>query len=236
MIIDLERKRSRLCCKRTGIVKELKEHPNKKHDFSRTIWEFVSYGPDFSTDNSTVDSTANENLTPIVKMMKELQNKMIEIQDEFTSERKQKSRESIKSSQDKHQQFRDHSESIEGSIPEKASAENKRKVWEAPRRNNRSAGIQTPDVLDLDDIVMSAEQDAIDDKKREEKENDPELKELKWLHSKMDGEEYEDGNIGNREENVEKPTAIVDEETVPLNDQASHVTTPDDDTNATSVC
>ena len=249
MIVDLERKRSRFCWKRQGLVPTLEERPNKKHNFSRTIWEFLSYDPDFSTDhrdNSTDDSTTNENLNSIVKMMKELQqqhailqNKIMEIQNEFTLERKRRSREYIKSSQDKQHawtQFRGYSESIEGSIPEEASAENKRKVWGATRRNNRSAGFQTPDVLDLDDIVMSAEWDILDDEKREEKENDPELKELKRLHSKMDGEEFEDGNIGNREENAEKPMAIVDEETVPLNDQANHAKTPDDDTNATSVC
>ena len=240
MIIDLERIRSRFSCKRPGLVPTLEECPNKKHNFIRTIWEFVSYDPDFSTDhrdNSTDDSTTNE----ILKMMQQqnviLQNKMLEIQNELTS-RNWRSREYIRSSQDKQHawtQFRGYSESIEGSIPEEASSENKRKVWGATRRNNRSAGFQTPDVLDLDDIVMSAERDVFDDEKREEKENDPELKELKRLHSKMDGEEFEDGNIGNREENVEKPMAIVDEETVPLNDQASHAKTPDDDTNATRV-
>ena len=242
MIIDLERKRSRFSWKRPGLVPTLEERPNKKHDFSRTIWEFVFYGPDFSTDhkdNSTDDSSTNENLSSMVKMMKELQqqnailqNKMIEIQNEFTLERNRRSREYIRSSQDKQHawtQFRGYSESIEGSIPEEASAENKRKVWGAPCRNNRSAGLQTSDVLDLDDIVMSAERDVLDDEKREEKENDPELKELKRLHSKMDGEEYEDGNIGNQEENVKKPMAIVDEETVALNDQVNHATPPDED-------
>jgi hypothetical protein len=244
MIIDLERKRSRFSWKRPDLVPTLEERPNKKHDFSRAIWEFIFYGPDFSTDkrhNGAENSTTSENLGEILKTMKELQrqnaslqNKMMEIQNEFTLERNRRSREYIESSQDKHHactQFRGYSESIEGGHPIEDSAENKRRVWGGGRPGSKhTAGNQTPDVLDLDDIVMTAEQDVFDDMKREETENDPELKELKQLHSRIDAEDYEDGNAEDYEDgNDEKTEADVDEETVGLMRQPTIATLCDDD-------
>ncbi len=187
----------------------LVERPNKKHDFSRTIWEFIFYGPDFSseqTNSSTINSTTNENLSAILETMKELQrqnailhNKVrMEIQNEFTLERNRRSGESIKLSQDKHHactQFRGDSESIEGSVPVEGSSGNKRKVLGGLRKDKRSTGIKTSGVLDINDIVASAERDVFDDKEREKRENDPELRELKKLHSQMKADKYEDGNL-----------------------------------------
>ncbi len=103
MIIDLERKRSKFFWWRgQKPVLTLEERPNKKHDFSRTIWEFIFYGPDFSseqTNSSAINSTTNENLSAILDTMKELQrqnailhNKVMEIQNEFTLERNRRSR------------------------------------------------------------------------------------------------------------------------------------------------
>ena len=216
MIIDLERKRSRFIWRRRKPVPTLEERPNKKHDFSRTIWEFIFYGPDFSseqTNSSTINSTTNENLSAILDTMKELQrqnailhNKVMEIQNEFTLERNRRSRENIKLSQDKHHactQFRGYSESIEGSVPVETSAGNKRKVWGGLRKDKLSIGIQPSGVLDINDIVVSAERDVFDDKEREEKENDPELRELKKLHSQMEPDEYEDGNLTSSGEKTE---------------------------------
>ena len=208
MIIDLERKRPRFIRRRQKPVPTLEESPDKKHDFSQTIWEFIFYGPDFSseqTNSSTINSTTNENLSAILDTMKELQrqnailhNKVMEIQNDFTLERNHRSRENTKLSQDKHQactQFRGYSESIEGSVPVEGSTGNKRKVWGGLRKDKRCTGIQTSGVLDINDIVASAERDVFDDKEREKKENDLELRELKRLHSQMKADQYEDGNL-----------------------------------------
>ncbi len=208
MIIDFERKRS-FIWRRRKPVPTLEECPNKKHDFSRTIWEFIFYGPDFSSEqinSSTINSTTNENLRAILDTMKELQrqnallhNKLrMEIQNEFTLERNRRSRESIKLSQDKHHaytKFRGDTESIEGSVPVEGSTGNKRKVLGGLRKDKRCTGIQPSGVLDINDIVASAERDVFDDKEREKRENDPELRELKRLHSQMKADEYEDRNI-----------------------------------------
>ena len=208
MIIDLERKRSRFCWRRRKPVPTLEESPDKNHDFSQTIWEFIFYGPDFSseqTNSSTINSTTNENLSAILDTMKELQrqnailhNKVMEIQNEFTLERNRRSRESIKLSQDKHHactQFLGDSESIEGSVAVEGSAGNKRKVLGGLRKDKRCTGIQPSGVLDINDIVASAERDVFDDKEREKREYDPELRELKKLHSQMEADEYEDRNL-----------------------------------------
>ena len=91
---------------------------------------------------------------------------------------------------------------MEQSAPEEKTAENKRKAWGGKRSPNPTTGTQTLDVLELDDIAVSAEQDVLDDKEREKRENDPELKELKELYSKMEADEYEseDGIFSNEVE------------------------------------
>lgn len=219
MIIDLERKRSSFVWERPTSVSDLEERPNKKHDFSRTVWEFVFYGPDFSTQqvNDTPRGGTNaENLEMIVDMMKDLQrqtailqNKVMEIQNEFTLEKNRRSREFIKLSQDKQHactQFRGVSESIEGSVPLDQTAECKRKVWGGVHmeREKHSMGTQSPGFLDPNDIVLS-EQDVFDDQERERKEHDPELKELKKLHSQLEVDEEDIGGLwGNDEEEGEK--------------------------------
>ena len=214
MIIDLERKRSRFVWKRRKLVPTLEERPNKRHDFSRAIWEFIFYGPDAAeqSENRTKTASKDDKMDAILDMMKELQrqnailqSKVTEIQSEFTVERNRRSREMIQNSQDKQHastQFRGYSESMEQSAPEEKTAENKRKVWGGKRSPNPTTGIQTLGVLELDDIAVSAEQDVLDDKERERRENDPELKELKELHSKMEADEYEseDGIFSNEVE------------------------------------
>ena len=215
MIIDLERKRSRFVWKRRKLVPTLEERPNKRHDFSRAIWEFIFYGPDFAaeqSENRTKTASKDDRMEAILDMMKELQrqnailqNKVTEIQSEFTVERNRRSREMIQYSQDKQHastQFPGYSESTEQSAPEEKTAENKRKVWGGKRSSNSTTGIQTLGVLELNDIAVSAEQDVLDDKEREKRENDPELKELKELHSMMEDDEYEseDGIFSNEEE------------------------------------
>ena len=185
MIIDLERKRSRFCWGRQKPVPTKVERPNrKKYDFSRTIWEFIFYGPDFSseqTNSRTINSTTNENLSAILDTMKELHrqnailhNKVMEIQN--------------------------------GSVAVEGSAGNKRKVWGGVRKDKRSTGIKTSSVLDINDIVASAERDVFDDKEREKKENDPVLRKLKRLHSQMKADEYEDRNLMSSDEK----TVVVD--------------------------
>jgi hypothetical protein len=250
MIIDLERKRSRFSWRpKPRLVPTLEERPNKTHDFSRTIWEFIFYGPDFSSDNnarSTANSTTSENLGAVLDVMKELQrqntilqNKVMEIQNEFTLERNRRSREFIKLSQDKQNactQFRGYSESIEGSVPpEEAGAENKRKIWGGLRRNNElDTGVQTSGILDHNDI----EQDVFDDKEREEKENDRELEELKRLHGHIEAdecEEYEDGIVRNGEEEIEKTEVGIGDETEALSDEGRHSRLLDDYNNVIVV-
>ncbi|XP_028413558.1 transient receptor potential cation channel subfamily A member 1-like [Dendronephthya gigantea] len=208
MIIDLERKRLSFMWKRPTPVADLEERPNKKHDFSRTIWEFVFYGPDFSTEQSNDTprgGTNAENLEMIVDMMKDLQrqtailqNKVMEIQNEFTVAKNRRSLEIIRLSQDRQHvstQFRGFSESIEGSVPWEQSAETKRKVWVGVHRekDTHSMSTQSPSVLDPSDIIMSAEQDVFDDEERERKEHDPELKELKELHNQLEVDENDIG-------------------------------------------
>ncbi len=206
MIIDLERKRSRFCCRRRKPVPTLEERPNKKKDFFRKIWEFIFFEPDYETNSNTINSTTNENLSAILDTMKELQrqnailhNKVrMEIQNEFSLERNRRSGESIKLSQDKHHaltQFR--------SVPVEGSTGNKRNVLGRLRKDKRSTGIQPSGVLDISDIVVSAERDVFDDKEREKKENDPELRELKRLHSQMKADEYEDRNLTSSGEKTE---------------------------------
>ena len=196
----------------------LEERPNKTHDFSRAIWEFIFYGPDFATDDATASKEhgdRNENFAAILDVMRDLQrqnailqNKMLEIQNEFTLERNRRSREMIRVSQDKQHagtQFRGYSESIEESAPEEAtSAEDKRRVWSGVGLGQRSATTQSP-VIELRDIMLSAEKDVIEDAERERKENDPELKELKELHDKVEVDEY-DGIGGSSDEEVETKT------------------------------
>ncbi len=239
MIIDLERKRSEFFWWRgQKPVPTLKERPNKKHDFSRTIWEFIFYGPDFSleqTNSSAINSTTNENLSAILDTMKDLQrqnailhNKVMEI----TLERNRRSRENIKLSQDKHHActpfFAGYSESIEGSVPVEASAGNKRKVCGGLRKDKLSTGIQPSGVLDINDIVLSAERDVFDDKERKKKENDPELRELKKLHGQMKADEYEDGNLTNGREKTE---VDVGSETPAPSDEGRNSRLLDDDNN-----
>lgn len=227
MIIDLERKRSRFIWKRRKLVPTLEERPNKRHDFSRAIWEFIFYGPDFAAEQSedrTKNASKDDKMEAILDMMKELQrqnailqSKVTEIQSEFTVERNRRSREMIRYSQDKQHastQFRGYSESIEQSAPEEKSAENKRKVWGGKRSPNPSTEMQTLGVVELDDIAVSAEQDVLDDKEREKRENDPELQELKELHSKMEDDEYEsEDSIFSNEVEVEKLENVAGGET-----------------------
>ena len=175
MIIDMERKSS-LFCWRSRHVPSLQERPRKTQDYFRSIWEFIFYGPDFSSENSgnrTNDATS-ENTAKVLDMMKELQrqitvvqNKVMEIQNEFTLERNRRSEEVIRSSKDK--QFRGHSESIKGSFPEEHTAKWKRKVWKERHRDRLRTVNGTSGDVDLDDIILSAEKDVFDDKEREER-------------------------------------------------------------------
>lgn len=201
----------------------MEERPNEEQGLSRTVWEFICYGPDFTTEQDDADQAGNtrENLTTIISMMKELQqqnailqNKMLEIQNEFTLERNRRSREMIRYNSDKQHastQFHGYSESIDLDEP---AAETKRKVWGGRRRKNiRNFGTQSPCVEDFSDI-KSAEQDVFDDREREINENDPELKELKELHDKVEEDEYDslDGDGGNGEKLVEDEERRIGEE------------------------
>ena len=247
MIIDMERKRSRFYWRRSRLVPSLEERPNKTHDFSRTIWEFIFYGPDFSSENSgnkTSNGATGENMATLLNMMKELQrqnavlqNKVMEIQNEFTLERNRRSREVIRSSQDKQHastQFRGYSESIEGSIPEEPNAEWKRKVWGGGHRDKLSTGIQTSGVVDLSDIILSAEKDVFDDTEREKRENDPELKELKELYNTEEDYDNFDGNLECCEDVLEKTDVGTGVEGDVLNhDETS--STPVHDENETAI-
>ncbi|XP_046848712.1 uncharacterized protein LOC124442244 [Xenia sp. Carnegie-2017] len=81
-----------------------------------------------------------QDMSTLIQMVKELQrqnavlqNKMLEIQNEFTMERNRRSIEYVRMSQDKQNattQFRGYSESIETFNPEETRAESKRKAWE----------------------------------------------------------------------------------------------------------
>ena len=225
MIIDMERKRSRFYYwRRSRRVPSLEERPNKTHDFSRTIWEFIFYGPDFSSENSgnkTSNGATSENMATLLDMMKELQrqnavlqNKVMEIPNESTLERNRRSREVIRSSQDKQHastQFRGYSVSIEGSFSEKPNVELRRKVLGGLQRDRLSTGIRNSGVVDLGDIVLSAEKDVFDDKEREKRENDPELKELKELYNTEVNYDDFDGNTEYRKSMFEKADVGIDE-------------------------
>ena len=225
MIIDMERKRSRFYYwGRSRHVPSLEERPNKTHDISRKIWEFIFYGPDFSSENSgnkKSDGTTSEDMTKLLDMMKELQNavlqnKVMEIQNEFTLKRNRRSGEVIRSSQDTQHastQFRGYSESTEGNFSEKPNVELRRKVLGGLQRDRLSTGIRNSGVVDLGDIVLSAEKDVFDDKEREKRENDPELKELKELYNTEVNYDDFDGNREYRKSVFEPKADVgIDEE------------------------
>ena len=248
MIIDLERKRSRFIWKRRKLVPTLEERPNKRHDFSRAVWEFIFYGPDFAEQESedrTKNASKDDKMVAILDMMKELQrqnamlqSKVTEIQSEFTLERNRRSREMIQYSQDRQHastQFRGYSDSIEHSTAEEESAKSKRKVWGGKRSPNPSIGNQTLGIVDLDDIVVSAEQDVLDDKEREKRENDPELQELKDLHKVEDDEYDSEDGIFNNEEEVKKLEDEAGGKTGASDDVQRHSRTVDDDNNTIHV-
>ena len=112
MIIDIERKRSLFpWISRKTFIPCLQERPNKTYTFNRSVWDFIFYGPDFSTnvvDESREEMGKKQDMSALIEMVKELQrqnavlqNKMLEIQNEFTMERNRRSIEYVRMSQDK---------------------------------------------------------------------------------------------------------------------------------------
>ena len=224
MIIDMERKSSRFYWKSSRLASFLVERPNKTHDFSRTIWEYIFYGPDFSSEksgNRTNSGVMSENMGTLLDTMKELQRQITVLQNEFTSERNRRCREVNRSNQDKQhtsREFRGYSESIEGSFQGKPNVEWKRKAWGGGHRGRLSTGIKTSGAVDLGDIILSAKKDVFDDKEGENRENDSELKKLKELYdSELDYDDF-DGNKEYRQAVYEKADVGIGKENEVFND------------------
>ncbi|XP_046848704.1 transient receptor potential cation channel subfamily A member 1 homolog isoform X2 [Xenia sp. Carnegie-2017] len=207
MIIDIERKRSSFPWRsRKTLIPCLQERPNKTYNFTRAVWDFVFYGPDFSTnvvDESREEMGKKQDMSTLIQMVKELQrqnavlqNKMLEIQNEFTMERNRRSIEYVRMSQDKQNattQFRGYSESIETFNPEETRTVPKRKPWERVQNDHKKFSVPNSSDYGVGDDLKYSEGDF--DEEREARENDPELNELKRQHSQMDTYEDKDGVV-----------------------------------------
>ncbi|XP_046848108.1 transient receptor potential cation channel subfamily A member 1-like [Xenia sp. Carnegie-2017] len=181
MIIDIERKRSSFPWRnKKTLIPCLQERPNKTYNFTRPVWDFIFYGPDFSTN--VVDESRD--MSTLIEMVKELQNKMLEIQNEFTMGQDKQNAMAL---------FRGYSERIETFNPEETRAESKLKAWGRVQNDHEKFSVPSSSYYGFGDDLKYSEGDF--DEEREARENDPELNELKRQHSQMDTYEDKDGVV-----------------------------------------
>ena len=209
MIIDLERKRSLFpWWSRSTVILTLEEQPNQMVNFSSTMWEYLFYGPEFTSEEDITDPrdkrTANENvdqrLVVIVDMMKDMQQQMkamkqkMDEKREGTMLRENHANEitdkdnSAKEKGNALTQFNVERKSSERNLSysNKGSRRRRRYAFSLPRESFKQSVSQysIASVEGAGKDVLTEQEDVQDEKDREENESDPVLLELKELHKK----------------------------------------------------
>ena len=205
MIIELERKRYLWpwSFKTRNFVPTLVERPNKRANFPiiEYLWEYLSYGPDFTSAEDTTTTTAEHNVPTTKKrlewdyatmmvMMKEVKDQITDLQNGMKEVHKKSSRlqnpvHSSEGTRDVWTQARIRSESS-FSDEIKARIERKRRAWTQSSNFSQVQSVSPwESVHELEDDVFTSQQDMMDEWSREKKETDPELVELKELHKKV---------------------------------------------------
>lgn len=200
ILIDLERKRyAMLWCSRSRMVPALEELPNKRVHISRQMWEYLCYGPDFTSDEdknrkrdkAKTNENVEERLDTIVDIMKEMHEQIVAIQQKLNEKESDKK----KAHQLTRTRRNDWIESggrmvssEESSIPYQAKVAIS--VLAGTSRKLDQGGENDSLRMDSGEDFFPKEQDVEDDENREKKENDPEFIELRELHTKTPTEDY----------------------------------------------
>ena len=174
----------------------VEEYPNKPVDFRSTMWEFLFYGPDFTSDGETMEPcdkpSANHHMEQnLVDMIKEMQEQISTISQKMNGMQKgvtmqedhaHCSRETLR----RHAgtQFHGYSESFDD-MSDAHSAECHRERSAQRQCLNENGTKKGTRVFYSSDDVFSEDQDMKDENEREKEEIYPKSIQLKELHNKM---------------------------------------------------
>ena len=187
IIIDLERKlHAILWCSRSRSVATLEELPNERVHICRQMWEYLCYGPDFTSnedsdaqrDQAKTNESVEEKLDMIVDVMKEMHEQMAAIQQKLSkkeSDRNKVNAGRLISSEESPILFQE-------KVARSDLAGTSRKLDQGGQNSS-------PRTDSGEDFFTRKEQDVEDDENREKKENDPDFIELKELHKKRPTED-----------------------------------------------